>query len=445
MKLGAGRIIDMDMTRIARRSRTAASRRTPSSRSALDLAAREKRPLHLLGLLSDGGVHSHQPHLDRDPARAARGAACAPSLHAFLDGRDTPPRSAPRLPRARSSRRSPRPTARSRPLLGPLLGDGPRQPLGARRSAPTTRSCSARASARAPRSAGRRGRATRRSETDEFVDADRRSPATPRIADGDAVPLLQLPRRPRARDHERAHSAKPERFAGSSSGEQVVEARPLRLPDRVRRGVRAARRVPPARCPTHILGEVLAARGLAQFRIAETEKYAHVTFFFNAAARRRSPARIALLVPSPRDVATYDQKPEMSAHEVTERAGAAASRDGDYAFVLVNFANPDMVGHTGVLAAAVKAVETSTTASGASLDGDARAGRRACSITADHGNCEQMIDPTTGEPHTAHTTNPVPIWWVTRRRAAAARCATAASPTWRRRCSSCSACRCRRR
>jgi 2,3-bisphosphoglycerate-independent phosphoglycerate mutase len=165
--------------------------------------------------------------------------------------------------------------------------------------------------------------------------------------------------------------------------------------------------------PERILGELLAERGLAQLRVAETEKYAHVTFFFNCGNEAPFPGEDRVLVPSPRDVPTYDHKPEMSAYTVTEKLLQHLDGD-DYAFILVNYANPDMVGHTGVLPAAVKAVETVDSCLARAVEAVLARGGDVL-ITADHGNCEQMVDPTTGEPHTAHTTNPVPIWWATRR------------------------------
>jgi 2,3-bisphosphoglycerate-independent phosphoglycerate mutase len=164
--------------------------------------------------------------------------------------------------------------------------------------------------------------------------------------------------------------------------------------------------------PPEILGEILAREGLAQLRVAETEKYAHVTFFFNCGLEEPFPGEDRVLVPSPRDVSTYDHKPEMSAHGVT-RALLERLAEGEYAFVLVNYANPDMVGHTGVLAAAVKAVETVDACLERVCEAVLARGGEVL-ITADHGNCELMVDPETGQPHTAHTTNPVPIWWVTR-------------------------------
>ena len=164
--------------------------------------------------------------------------------------------------------------------------------------------------------------------------------------------------------------------------------------------------------PKQILGEVLAARDLTQLRVAETEKYAHVTFFFNGGIEVPFPGEDRILIPSPRDVATYDHKPEMSASEVTERVVSRIA-SGDYDFILVNFANPDMVGHTGILNAAVKAVETIDRGLERIVDAALKKDGTVL-ITADHGNCELMVDPETGEPHTAHTTNPVPIFWIAR-------------------------------
>ena len=164
--------------------------------------------------------------------------------------------------------------------------------------------------------------------------------------------------------------------------------------------------------PENILGEVLADRDLAQLRVAETEKYAHVTFFFNGGVEVPFPREDRILIPSPRDVETYDHKPEMSAGEVTEQVVSKIATD-DYDFILLNFANPDMVGHTGILDAAVKAVETIDR--GLERIAEAVLSRNGTVlITADHGNCELMVDPTTGEPHTAHTTNPVPLYWISR-------------------------------
>jgi 2,3-bisphosphoglycerate-independent phosphoglycerate mutase len=169
------------------------------------------------------------------------------------------------------------------------------------------------------------------------------------------------------------------------------------------RGIPAA--FPPDQ-PTDILPELVSRAGQRQLRCAETEKYAHVTFFFNGGRETIFPGEERILVPSPRDVKTYDEKPEMSAEEVTEQL---EKRMGDFGFVLVNYANPDMVGHTGVLSAALKAVAKVDECVGRLWSVAQRRGM-AMVVTADHGNIETMIDPETGEPFTAHTLNPVPIY-----------------------------------
>jgi 2,3-bisphosphoglycerate-independent phosphoglycerate mutase len=158
---------------------------------------------------------------------------------------------------------------------------------------------------------------------------------------------------------------------------------------------------------TNILGEILSSHGLRQLRIAETEKYAHVTFFFNGGEEPPFPLEDRILIPSPRDVATYDKKPEMSAREITD-ALVKHIASGQYGFILANYANPDMVGHTGVLEAAIKAVEVLDECLGRVLRAAQEAGAYVL-ITADHGNLEIMSDSSTGQPHTAHTTDPVPF------------------------------------
>jgi 2,3-bisphosphoglycerate-independent phosphoglycerate mutase len=406
MTLGSGRVIDMDMTRISKALADGGAARVPELDRALGLARREGRPLHLLGLVSDGGVHSHLDHLVAIVRECAR-RGVRPAVHAFLDGRDTPPSSAlvylePLADEVAAARgwiatvvgrywamdRDSRWERIAKAYAALVLGEG--EPAADALSA--------------VRDAYAKG------ETDEFVKP-RVVAGTPRIADGDPVVFANF-RADRARQLTNAlTSARPERFAGRLERARVVHPgifvcmteydADFELPVAFRKEL-----------PAHILPELVAAEGLAQLRIAETEKYAHVTFFFNCGLEDPFPGEDRVLIPSPRDVATYDHKPEMSAHLVTERV-VEQIREGDYAFVLLNYANPDMVGHTGVLLAAVKAVETI----GACLErvADAVLARDGdLLITADHGNCELMVDPGTGEPHTAHTTNPVPIWWVTR-------------------------------
>jgi 2,3-bisphosphoglycerate-independent phosphoglycerate mutase len=162
----------------------------------------------------------------------------------------------------------------------------------------------------------------------------------------------------------------------------------------------------PPQSLANMMGDIVSRAGLKQLRIAETEKYAHVTFFFNGGEERPYPGESRILVPSPK-IATYDLKPEMSAYEVTDKLVAAID-SGAFDFIVVNYANTDMVGHTGDLAAAIRSVEAVDTCLGRVADAVLRAGG-ALLITADHGNAEMMHDPATGQPHTAHTTNPVPV------------------------------------
>jgi len=408
MTMGAGRIRYQDMTRISKTFDEAGAEHVPAIARALDVASQGRGRLHLLGLISDGGVHSHEDHLIALLAACKR-RGVRPVLHAFLDGRDTPPRSG----QGYLARVLPH-VAAAHGCVATVTGrywamdrDNRWDRVGRAYHAIVCRDGIVAKDALAAVEA-----AYARDEGDEFVQPTVIEGGVA-LEDGDAVLFFNF-RADRAREITNAlTSARPSSFEGHLDRKKVV-----------RPGIfvclteyDAEFGLPVAftsELPPHILPELLAAQGLAQLRVAETEKYAHVTFFFNCGLEEPFPGEDRILVPSPRDVPTYDHKPEMSAAQVTERL-VEQLREGDYAFVLVNFANPDMVGHTGVLPAAVKAVETIDAClervSEAVL---ARGGELL--ITADHGNCELMTDPVTGEPHTAHTTNPVPIWWVTRDR-----------------------------
>jgi 2,3-bisphosphoglycerate-independent phosphoglycerate mutase len=244
-----------------------------------------------------------------------------------------------------------------------------------------------------------------RGETDEFVQPivlteNGRAVAT--IQDGDAVVFWNF-RADRAREISRALTEA--KFDAFDRGKAPKLARYVCLTQ-----YDAKLGLPTAFAPQSLennLGEYLSGLGYKQFRTAETEKYAHVTFFFNGGVEASYPHEDRRLVPSRRDIATYDLAPAMSASEVTD--GAVAAIEGkQYAFILINFANPDMVGHTGILPAAVSAVETIDQCLAKIVEAATKT-NTAVLITADHGNCEQMVDETTGQPHTAHTTNPVPF------------------------------------
>jgi 2,3-bisphosphoglycerate-independent phosphoglycerate mutase len=244
-----------------------------------------------------------------------------------------------------------------------------------------------------------------RGEGDEFVQptvvVDPRGSAIGRIRDGDSVLCFNF-RADRVREITRALA---------DPGFHAFERTPLKLSSYVclteyDRDLGLPVAFPPDQ-PKKILPELVANAGMGQFRCAETEKYAHVTFFFNGGREETFPGEERVLVPSPRDVRTYDLKPEMSAPEVTSEVERRLASE-KYQFLLVNYANPDMVGHTGVLPAAIQAVRTVDDCLGR-LWKVARAHGARMAVTADHGNCEMMIDPVTGGPHTQHTLNPVPF------------------------------------
>jgi 2,3-bisphosphoglycerate-independent phosphoglycerate mutase len=406
MTMGAGRIIEQDMTRVGKALDAGAMQSNDVLRGCLDAVAGSGGHLHLIGLVSDGGVHSHQEHLYAIlEACGRRGVPTA--VHALLDGRDTPPSSGrgfveQLLPHVEAA------GGHIATVIGRYYAmdrDNRWERIGL-----AYRAMVERRGESAPDALAAIDAAYARDETDEFV-APTLVEGGRAIQDGDGVLFFNF-RADRAREITNAlSSAAPEKFEGALVRETVPQlATYVCLTE-----YDAAFDLPvafPPDTPRHILGEVLAQRGLDQLRTAETEKYAHVTFFFNAGIEEPFPGEDRVLIPSPRDVATYDHKPEMSAAQVTETL-LARLEEHEYDFVLVNYANPDMVGHTGVLDAAVKAVETIDRCLDRLCGAVLEAGGQML-ITADHGNCELMVDPESGEPHTAHTTNPVPIYWVTR-------------------------------
>jgi 2,3-bisphosphoglycerate-independent phosphoglycerate mutase len=406
MTLGAGRIIDMDMTRISKELAGGGAAKNPVLQAAFAALAKSGGRLHLLGLVSDGGVHSHQQHVEALLAHCKE-RGVAPVVHAFLDGRDTPPRSGlgylrALLPHVEAAGgrvatvsgryfamdRDNRWERVQRAYDAIVLGEG----------LPAASALGAVEDAYA------------KDQGDEFIEPRVVAGGVP-LADGDVAIFFNF-RADRARQLTAALASVGEaRFAGKLARRRVprLAAFVCFAEYDAEFGLPVAF---PSTRPARILAELLAERGLSQLRVAETEKYAHVTFFFNCGLEEPFPGEERVLVPSPRDVPTYDHKPEMSAYVVTEKLLQLIAGD-EHAFILVNYANPDMVGHTGVLPAAVKAVETVDSCLARVVDAIlARDGD--VLITADHGNCEQMVDPETGEPHTAHTTNPVPIWWATK-------------------------------
>jgi len=400
MNFGAGRIAMMDISRIDAAVEEGSLARNPRIAEALSVARAKGGDLHLLGLVSDGGVHSSLDHLVAlIDAAASEGVRVA--VHAFLDGRDTPPRSAEKYLQRLDE------AVQGRGVIASLCGrywamdrdqrwERVQRAHAAITTASAPRVATWRAALRAAYDAG---------QNDEFVEPAVLG-AYAGVRDGVDAALFFNFRPDRAREISQALTA--ETFAHFDRGASPRYAHfvcmtsydpQLALP------VAYPKEVFPQLFP-----EVISDAGLAQFRCAETEKYAHVTYFFNGGRESPYPGEDRAMVPSPRDVATYDLKPEMSAAEVSAKT-CEAIRSGRYAFVLVNFANPDMVGHTGSLPAAITAVEAVDRGVGEVIRATLERHGTAI-VTADHGNCETMIDPITGAPHTAHTTNPVPLWLV---------------------------------
>ena len=401
MSLGAGRIVYQSITRIDQAIANGEFTANSAYLDAIDQAVASGKAVHIMGLLSPGGVHSHEEQLFAAVRLAAERGAKQLFLHAFLDGRDTPPRSAaPSLARAEAVF-SDLGTGRIASVHGRYWAmdrDNRWERIEKSYSLLTQGDSAhcADSAAEALEAAYARG------EDDEFVSPTRiGQPAD--FADGDAVLFMNF-RADRARQLAQALTSSD--FTGFDRQRQPA----VHL-------VTTTEYAGSLKCPVAFppdvledsLGEVLADKGLTQLRIAETEKYAHVTFFFSGGREETFAGETRTLIPSP-DVATYDLQPEMSAHEVTD-ALVDAIQAGSYDFIVVNFANGDMVGHTGQFDAAVAAVETLDECLGR-IEAALLASDGECLITADHGNCEQMRDYDNDQPHTQHTTELVPLIYV---------------------------------
>ena len=409
MNIGAGRVVYQELTRIDAAIAGGSFFGNAELRAACD-AVRDGGTLHLMGLLSPGGVHSHESHVHAMLDFSARAGVARVAVHAFTDGRDTPPRSAEPSLRALQAACDRHPHARIHSIAGRYYAMD-RDNRWNRVRLAWDAIVDARAEQRAPDALAALSAAYARGENDEFVLPTVLDGATP-VRDGDAVVFMNF-RSDRARQLSAAFVAP---GFGAAGGHGFDARRPAlarfttlteydhALPASVAFAADDLR---------HTLGETLAANGLAQLRIAETEKYAHVTFFFNGGREAPFAGEERILVPSPK-VATYDLQPEMSCPEVTARLLEAIA-SGRFDAVICNFANPDMVGHTGNLQAAIRAVEAVDAAVGA-VDAAVRAAGGDMLVTADHGNVEMMRDPVTGAPHTAHTVGPVELIYVGNRR-----------------------------
>jgi 2,3-bisphosphoglycerate-independent phosphoglycerate mutase len=411
MSLGAGRVMYQSITRIDQAIADGTFSTNPAYTQAIESAVATNGAVHVMGLLSPGGVHSHERHLRAIIELAHRKGANRVYLHAFLDGRDTPPRSALASLQAMENLFTELDCGRIATIVGRYYAMD-RDNRWDRIEAAYRMLTEASTEFVATSATLALEQAYARDESDEFVQATIiRGQDEPevRIVDGDCVLFMNF-RADRARQLTRA-------FLDTEFNDFPRNTLPA-LGDFVMTteysaAIQTSCAYPPV-VLANVLPEYLASLGKTQLRIAETEKYAHVTFFFSGGREETFEGEDRVLVPSP-DVATYDLQPEMSAAEVTDKL-VAAIESGRYDLIVCNYANGDMVGHTGNFAAAVKAVETLDHCLGRLQEALAECSGEAL-VTADHGNCEQMLDYKSGQQHTQHTTEHVPLVYIGHRHA----------------------------
>lgn len=403
MNIGAGRIIYQDLTRITKDIEDGTFFKNEELLEAMENCKKNDSDLHLFGLLSDGGVHSHLSHVYGLLEMAKQQGVSKVYVHAFLDGRDTPPASAKGFVETLENKMAEIGVGKVASLSGRYYAmdrdNNWDRVEKAYDSLVTGDGIKAESATQALQESYDNGK------TDEFVEP------TVICKDGQPLSLVKANdsviffnfRPDRAREMTRAFCD--DKFTGFERKTGFIPLTFVCFKD-------YDESIPNKKVAfkkeniKNTFGEFLANHGKKQLRLAETEKYAHVTFFFNGGEEKQYKGEDRILIPSPK-VQTYDLKPEMSAIEVTDKVVEAINSD-KYNCIILNYANPDMVGHTGNLEAAIKAIET--------IDGcvervvEAMAEKQGVILmTADHGNAEQMIDYKTGEPHTAHTTNPVPL------------------------------------
>lgn len=414
LNIGAGRVVYQDLSRVDVDIEEGSFFANPALSKAVALAKQNKSAMHIMGLLSPGGVHSHENHIFAMLEMAARNGLTKVYVHPFLDGRDTPPKSAAHSLKLLQEKCTALGVGRIAGIVGRFYAMD-RDNRWERVQPAYELLTRGRAEFTAPDALSGLELAYARGESDEFVKptaivppADQQGGAqSATMQDGDVVVFMNF-RADRAREITRALTDK------SFNG--FARAYMPRLADFVtlsRYGEDFD--LPCAYTPEPIhngFGEYISSLGLKQLRIAETEKYAHVTYFFNGGREQPYSGEDRILVPSPK-VATYDLKPEMSAFEVTDKLeDAILSRK--YQAIICNYANGDMVGHSGNMEAATKAVETLDICIGRVVNAMQSTGGEII-ITADHGNAEQMIDRDTHQAHTAHTLNPVPFLYIGRK------------------------------
>ena len=401
INIGSGRVVYQELTRIDKAIKDKDFFQNKVLTDAVDQAVSAKKAIHVMGLLSPGGVHSHEAHIAAMIALAAERGAKKVYVHAFLDGRDMPPRSAESSIQKIDKLLAELEVGYIATLSGRYYAMD-RDNRWDRVEKAYNAMVNGKAEFYANNAESALDMAYARNENDEFVKSTVIQKAGHKITvdDGDSVIFMNF-RADRAR--QLSYVFTDENFHGFKRGKRpkVNFVTLTKYADNLKASV--------AYLPeklNHILGEIIADNGMTQLRIAETEKYAHVTFFFNGGQEEAFKGEDRILVPSPR-VATYDLQPEMSAYEVTDKL-AAAILVQKYDLIICNYANSDMVGHTGNYDAAVLAIEALDKCVGR-VSQAVKEVNGNLFITADHGNADQMIDPKTGKIHTAHTTNPVPF------------------------------------
>ena len=409
LNIGAGRVVFQELERINQAIASGEFFNNPTLVEAISTAKSNNKALHILGLLSDGGVHSHQHHIHAMIEMAARAGLKKIYIHAFLDGRDTPPISAAPFIQNLEDKCAQLGVGKIASIVGRYYAMDrdkrwPRVETAYHLIAEGVSEYTAASADEALKAAYARG------ENDEFVKttAIRKPGESPvKVEDGDVIVCMNF-RSDRVRqlthaflnpEFEGFHRRHVPKLGGyytlTMYDKNEKNAHAVFLPEAI----------------NNTFGEYISKQGLTQLRIAETEKYPHVTFFFNGGEEKVFAGEDRILVPSPH-VATYDLQPEMSAFEVTDKLEQAILSK-KYDAIICNYANADMVGHTGNLQAAVKAIETLDTCIGRVVKAMQKIGGEVI-ITADHGNAEMMKDNINNQPHTQHTTNLVPMLYVGR-------------------------------
>ncbi|HKM21018.1 MAG TPA: 2,3-bisphosphoglycerate-independent phosphoglycerate mutase [Lachnospiraceae bacterium] len=403
LNMGAGRIVYQELTRITKEIQDGTFFENKALLDAVNNCKKNDSALHMFGLVSDGGVHSHNTHIYGLLELAKRNGLKKVYVHCFLDGRDTPPSSGKEYVEQLEAKMQELGVGKVASVMGRYYAmdrdnnyDRVKFAYDALTKGIGEKAASGPAGIQASYD---------KDETDEFVkptvvvEGDK---PVALISDNDSVIFFNF-RPDRAREITRAFCD--DDFKGFDRGArlQLTFVCFSDYDPTIQNKEVAFEKI----SVNNTFGEWLAANHMTQARIAETEKYAHVTFFFNGGVETPNEGEDRILVNSPKEVATYDLKPEMSAYEVCDKLVTAIKSD-KYDVIIINFANPDMVGHTGVESAAIKAVEAVDECVGKAVEA-IKSVDGVMFICADHGNAEQLVDYETGEPFTAHTTNPVPF------------------------------------